>query len=193
MTPAEVDPRVARTQEVVVDATAELLAEMGFERICIDAIAKRSGVARSTIYRNWPQRATLLAESFGRICAKGPADLEPTGCLRDDLRALAERLISQLCDDDWGRAAPSLIGAAARDPDLATVIATFSAQRAREAMATLERAVEAGEITRPERIELALERFVAPFFVRRLITHRPLDDDFVTAQIEATLAELGAT
>ncbi len=38
-----------------------------------------------------------------------------------------------------------------------------------------------------------MERFVAPFFARRLLWHRPIDDGFITAQVESTLAQLRTT
>lgn len=193
MTPPEVDPRVLRTREVVVDATAALLTEVGFERICIDTIAERSGVARSTIYRNWPQRTALLLDAFGRFCAKGTEPIVSSGHLGEDLWALGRRLVSQLGDDDWGRTVPSLMSAATHDPELAEAMADFSAQKRKEAVALLSQAVERGEISRAERVESALERFVSPFFFRRLLTRLPLDDAFLESQVDAFLRELGAT
>ncbi len=186
----ELDPRVARTRNVVMAATTELLAEVGFERICIDAIAERSGVARSTIYRNWPDRATLLAEAFRQLCPKTPADIEPSGTLGGDLEALAALLVTQLTSDDWSHSVPSLIGAAIHDPSIRSLTSSFSRERREQARKILERAAERGEIGRPGEIDSALERFVGPFFFRRLMSHEPLDDAFVTAQVTATLEQL---
>jgi AcrR family transcriptional regulator len=188
----ELDPRVARTREVVITATVELLAELGFERITIDAIAERSGVARSTIYRNWPDRSALLGGAFRRLCARGPADVEASASLRDDLDTLGRMLVGQLTSETWSTTVPSLIGAAVHDPTMAALMAGFAQERQVQARAIFDRAVERGEI--PERdaghLDSALERFVAPFFFRRFMSHAPLDDAFVTAQVDATLAQL---
>ena len=57
------DPRIERTHRVVLDAAIEVIAEHGFAGTTIDAIASRSGVARSTIYRNWNGRTELMLEA----------------------------------------------------------------------------------------------------------------------------------
>lgn len=187
-----VDPRVARTREVVLAATIEELAEVGFERISIDAVAERSGVARSTIYRNWPDRTTLLAEAFQQLCAAGPADLLPTDDLRGDLEALARLLVEQLQSGLWISAVPSLIGAASHDPPMRELMAAFSSERRAEAGEIVARAVARGEMVATDDHDATLERFVAPFFFRRLMSHQPLDDAFVAGQVKAALRELSA-
>jgi AcrR family transcriptional regulator len=188
----EPDPRVARTTEVVLAATVELLAEVGVDRITIDAIAERSGVARSTVYRNWPDRSELLAQGFRRLFASSPADLEPSGSLAQDLRALGRLLVGQVNGEAWKRAVPSLIGAV-DEPAMQQLVANICRERRLEAMAILTRAIEDDEIEPTDQLESAMERFVAPFFIRRLMSHEPLDEAFVEAQVQATLAQLGAS
>lgn len=185
-----VDPRIAHTRQVVLSATVAELTDVGFERISIDAIAERSGVARSTIYRNWTDRETLLAEAFRLVCAEGPGDLPPGDDLRNDLENLGRLLATQLSSDDWRHTVPSLIGAAVHDDAMGELLASFSAERRQEAQAILTRAVERGEIPASGRLAATMERFVAPFFVRRLMSRRPIDDEFITEQVEATMAEL---
>lgn len=184
-----VDPRIARTRQVVLAATMAELAEVGFERVSIDAVAERSGVARSTIYRNWDDRSTLLAEAFRRLHACGPERPGPGTNLAEDLEALGRMLIERLCSDEWRRTVPSLISAAVHDRPMRVLLATFSRERADEARDILRRAAARGEIADPDGLDDMLERFVAPFFVRRLISQRPLDDAFLLAQVEAAVAE----
>ncbi|UCG40256.1 MAG: helix-turn-helix transcriptional regulator, partial [Acidimicrobiia bacterium] len=62
-----VDPRIERTKTVVLQAAFAVIGELGFGGATIDAIAQRSGVARSTIYRHWPDRADLLIESMAHM------------------------------------------------------------------------------------------------------------------------------
>lgn len=188
----EVDPRVARTREVVLSATVEELTVSGFERISIDAVAERSGVARSTIYRNWPDRTTLLAEAFNQICGDGPAEVPPSDTLAGDLEALARLLVAKLTSDAWTRTVPSLIGAATHDPAMRAMMSAFSAERRAEASAMLSRAIERGEIVPSDHLDQALERFVAPFFYRALMSQQPLDQAFIDAQVVAAIGDLAA-
>ncbi|MFC2153638.1 TetR/AcrR family transcriptional regulator, partial [Actinomycetota bacterium] len=60
-----VDPRIERTRTVVMRTAIDIVAERGFQGASIDAIAQRSGVARSTIYRHWPDKSDLLLEAIG--------------------------------------------------------------------------------------------------------------------------------
>lgn len=192
MTPdaSSTDPRIERTRRVVVQAAAELAAEDGFARTTIDAIAERSGVARSTIYRHWPDRADLFAEAFAVVCSVHEApDL---GSLASDLRHKARLLARGLREETWGRILPSLVGAADHDDDLDRALRTFNTQRRSEAIELLQRAVARGEIEEGVDLEGALERFIAPLFFRRLMTGLPVDDDLVERQLQAICAELGA-
>lgn len=184
------DPRVERTHALVVAAAAELLADEGFERITIDGIAERSGVARSTIYRHWPDRADLLAQAFGVVCS-----VEPTGdhgSLVGDLRHKVGMLAHGLNEETWGRMLPSLIGAAEHDDDLRRALLRFNGDRRAETIELLERAVTRGEIDGDQDLAGALERFIGPFFFRRVMTHQPIDDEFIERQLRAVTAELGA-
>lgn len=187
-----IDPRVARTREVVLAATIAELTAVGFERVSIDAIAERSGVARSTIYRNWPDRTALLAEAFRGIGGEGPGHLPPGDDLADDLAALGHYLVEKLNSEDWIRVVPSLIGAAGVDPDLREEMAHFSSQRRQEATAMIARAVDRGEIDPPPQPDLVMERFVGPFFFRALMSKQPLNDEFIAAQVAATLRDLSS-
>ena len=175
---AGLDPRVERTRAVVLEATAALLAEDGFERITVEAIADRSGVARSTIYRNWPTTADLLVEAFAVLVDKQPPpDL---GSLRADLEALGRELAAGLSSAAWGRALPSLISGAAHDPELARAQQAFSRERRLEIGEVFRRAADRGEIAAPTDPGEAAEAFAAAFFFRALMTGQPLDDAFGT-------------
>ena len=73
---------------MILDAAAEVISDVGFGRASIEAISKRSGVARSTIYRDWPKREDLLLESVGERI--GPMKIADTGHFRADLIASFE-------------------------------------------------------------------------------------------------------
>jgi AcrR family transcriptional regulator len=189
-TGSRVDPRIERTRGLVVDAAAELLAQEGFERITIDGIAEHSGVARSTIYRHWPDRADLLGQAFAVVCS-----VEHTpdhGSLVEDLRHKASMLVQGLTEESWGRMLPSLVGASAHDDDLRRALMDFNAQRRDDAIELIERGAARGEITTDVDPRGALERFIGPFFLRRLMTQDPLDAAFVELQLQAICRDLGA-
>lgn len=184
------DPRVVRTREHVLAATAALLAEHGFERTTIDAVAERSGVARSTIYRHWPERGHLLVDAFASASPR-LVDVD-TGSLAGDLRAVARLLRDHLGASPMSAALPSLFGAARHDPTLRDAARRFSRERRTQLRALLERARERGEIGPGHDLDLAVVRFVGPFFYRALLADEPVTEAFAAAVVRATLTELSA-
>jgi AcrR family transcriptional regulator len=179
------DPRVVRTREAVLDAAAELLVEGGYANLTIDGISRRSGVARTTIYRHWESIPLMLLDVGSRT-----GDLHVPDVTDDpvaDLRALLVSLAHSLEDSEWGRVLPSLIDAAARDPEVREQKREFVAQRRDHARSILSRLVEAGRIDAGRDLSLLVDQLVGPLFYRRLLAHLPIDDAYVDGLIAATL------
>ena len=105
---ASVDPRIAHTRHVAVQAAAELLVECGFERVIVAAMSKRCGVARSTIYRNWPDLVELLIAGLELLC--GFTETPHLGSLEAELGLLGEDLSNGLTNTEWGRVLPLTCG-----------------------------------------------------------------------------------
>ena len=77
--------RGAALEAAILDAAWEQLLDTGYDRFTIDAVATRSGTARSVLYRRWPSRMDLLVAMFrhrGEVDAISTPD---TGRLRDDV------------------------------------------------------------------------------------------------------------
>lgn len=82
-------PRAKGADEAILQATLDLLAEVGLEGTTIRAIAERAGVARATIYLRWSGRDALITAAV-RL-AMGGAPFLMTGDLHEDLRRGADR------------------------------------------------------------------------------------------------------
>src|SRR5215468_6171776 len=93
---AVVDERVLRSKETVLRVTSELLTETGLGGSSVDEVSRRSGVAKTTIYRHWPTRSDLVIEACSKMGT--PAEVPDTGNFRGDIEMLmagiAERLRS---------------------------------------------------------------------------------------------------
>ena len=79
--------RSSRIRAAVLAATAEVLDEVGFERIELPAVARRAGVHPTTIYRRWHTKVRLVGEAL----LERSQTLSPTpdtGSLAGDLRSL---------------------------------------------------------------------------------------------------------
>ena len=189
MSDVDLDPRVVRTRQLVVDATTELLVERGFERITIEAISEKTGIARSTIYRNWPDRADLYAEAFSRICAF--ETIPDLGSLADELALLAQELIAGFSDEAWGSVLPSLVGAAAHDEGLARAHRVFANERRAVVGEVFRRAAARGEISDAFEPDVLAATFASGFFFQHFMVRLPLDDAFAARQIRIILTLAG--
>lgn len=182
------DPRVEHTHKVVIQAAVDLLVEEGFERITIDRVAERSGVARSTIYRNWSDRPHLLMDAFRSVCPTSePPD---TGSLAGDLRELGLELAHGLAAEQWGSMIVSLTGAAGHDPRLREAHLEFSEGRRARLRTVMGQALARGELSPEADVETAMPRFIGALFHRKLFTDEPLDEAFVQRLVDATVREL---
>lgn len=83
-TPEELDPRRVRSRDRLLDAASELLAAGGVEAVTVEAVTRRSKVARTTLYRNFGNSAELLAAAFDRLIPRIESAPE-TGSLRERL------------------------------------------------------------------------------------------------------------
>ena len=76
-------PRDPSIDERALDATRRLLDEEGLTATTVQAVAKRSGVHASAIYRRWPTRIDLIYDAA--FADLPPGRIRPTGDLRRDL------------------------------------------------------------------------------------------------------------
>lgn len=180
------DPRVVRSRQRVLSAAAELVAERGTAGATIEAIAARSGVARTTIYRQWPHPATLVLDAFRGVVPDIPAP--DTGTLRGDLLVLVHGLATGLQEGPAGRLLAALLDAATRDADYARLHAEEAARRHAPVLAVLERGRRRGELPPDVRLEELVDRLAGPVLQRRFVTGLALDDGFVERVVDGVLA-----
>src|SRR5229473_2208481 len=116
---AATDQRVLHSKKAVLAATYELLSMEGLGGVTVDAVSKRSGVAKTTVYRHWPSRTVLLLDACSQMGTKAqPPD---TGSLKNDLETLTAQVAGRLPTAPWTRIMPSVIDAAERDSKLAAL------------------------------------------------------------------------
>jgi AcrR family transcriptional regulator len=87
MTPSETTvprPRVAgdREQEIL-DATLEVLSDVGYDRLTMDAVATRAKASKATLYRRWNGKVSLVIDAL--LSVKSTPTAPDTGSLRGDL------------------------------------------------------------------------------------------------------------
>lgn len=179
------DERVRRTKQSVLAATYKLMWEGGIGGVSIDEVARRSGVAKTSIYRHWPSRSALLLDACSRL-GNAP-EVPDTGTLKGDLTVLALRLAEQLRNARWPAILPSIIDAAERDADLAKLHAKLQAGFSSPYTPVVKRAVARGELPARQSPSEVVAAVVGPLFFRRWFSREPLDDKFVRSVVARAL------
>jgi AcrR family transcriptional regulator len=187
----EVDARVRHSKQVVMATTYELLSEQGLAGVTVDAVARRSGVAKTTIYRHWPSREALLLDACAQM---GPHfDTADAGSFPRDLRALVQRVVEQLLSGPYAAILLSLMDAAERNPDVAALLAAGQVKLVDAVQTVLARARVRGELRRsPEASDVAA-LIIGPLLYRRLFSHEPLSDGFFKLIVESVVRGASAT
>jgi AcrR family transcriptional regulator len=85
--PARGRPRIAELDERILSATRDLLAEHGYPSLSMEAVAKKAGVGKQTLYRRWPRRPLLVYEAHFGGQDQTRTWLPDTGDLAEDLAA----------------------------------------------------------------------------------------------------------
>lgn len=157
------DPRVLRTRSVVLGAAADLLAERGYAAFTMDALVERTGVSKTTMYKHWPSRTSLIAATVQALTAE-PA-VPDTGSVRDDLITLALDSLDAYKGVRWPVLA-SIQEAAGHDPELRDALQSVSATRFSAVQAVLERAARRGQLRADLDIGTAITILVGAIFFR---------------------------
>jgi AcrR family transcriptional regulator len=86
--PKDVDPRLARSRSRLIEATKSLLLNSGLEAVTVEAVARESGVARTTLYRHFGSSAALLAAAFEDLLPNVPVVASAPGSLQQQVTKL---------------------------------------------------------------------------------------------------------
>jgi len=171
-----VDPRVERTRTVVLDTTRSLLNDVGLGRTSIEAVAERSGVARSTIYRHWPSTAALVMEALEQAKTEAEPGVQPSGDDESDLRSLLDGLGDALRSPQSNVLA-DIAAAATRDPELAELQQEYLARRRATAVRLVERLQQGGRLRDDMTSAEVVDLVVGPMFYRRFHAQRPMTSE----------------
>jgi AcrR family transcriptional regulator len=167
------DPRIQRTRDAVLPATLSVLAERGFAAFTMEGVAEAAAVSKSTVYRHWPTRLSLLRDALEELNRQPVVDTG-SGPARAQIERLLEHLASALSDSLISACIPALVEAAERHAEIADFLHGYSDRRRSVLVEVIRRGVEAMELPGHLDPELAALALSGPIFYRRIMTAHPL-------------------
>lgn len=180
-----VDARIRRSRDRVLTAAFELLSQSGVAGFSVDEVVRRSGVAKTTIYRQWPSREALVLDAASRISAE--QQVPDTGSLQGDVQAILTNLGHLLVTARWSTVVPSIVDVAERDPEFAAIHGTIQRGHAAPLREVLERAVHDGKLPKAADVSSMISALVGPLYYRRWFSRERIDDKFVKTVVKGVL------
>jgi AcrR family transcriptional regulator len=182
-------PRSEPARRAILAAVQALVEKGGYEAATIEAVAERSGVAKTTIYRWWPNRAALVVDLLVEVASRAAPPTgagEPLAELRHALQ-----LVGRAAEGLSGRLLIALLGEAEHDPDIRTALRDRLFRPRRKATAAaIKRAQDDGLLRRDISPLAAGDLLYGPMFYRKFIRFEPVTRGFVDQAFECVLTGL---
>jgi AcrR family transcriptional regulator len=193
MTSPKPDRRSERSKQAILDATRELLAEEGGVRsLTIEAVAARSGVAKTTIYRRWRDKWELALDAAMIDMLTTFDDPVDVGETREELITFVNSAVRTLGSKPYGPAMQGLASEVATDPELARVYQEYVVDpRRRQIQAVIDRGIERGDLRPDTDPRLVQELLIGPIYYRLLFSGPPFDRKLGPQLVDAILDGFG--
>jgi len=171
-------PRSEESRQSILRSTLKLLRrDGGFADLSIEAIAADANVGKTTVYRWWPTKAALVADAFS-ASADDELRFPNTGSVQKDMSLQMRRLI-RIFRSKRGKVVAALLAGGQSDPELiAAFRERFLWPRRKQAYQTLRRGIDRGELPAGSDLDLILDSLYGPIYMRFLIRHDKLDENF---------------
>ncbi len=180
------DPRVERSRMVVLRAAVEELADVGYGAFTIESVAARAGVAKSTIYRHWPDKLSVIADAFETFHEQMVPSIDDTPP-RERVERLIRHVAEIVVDSTFSRCIPALIEGAERAPRVREFHHRYSAERRQALIAVIAEGVASGDFPAYIDPELATLALLGTIFYRRLMSNEPFDPERASELVTAVL------
>ncbi|MEV6794949.1 TetR/AcrR family transcriptional regulator [Streptomyces sp. NPDC051320] len=168
-------------------AVLDLLREVGYDALTMDAVAARTKSSKATLYRQWGSKPELVARAL-RHNKPGGIDEIDTGSLRGDFHAMTSR--EDDCEMEKNSALMrGLMRAVHDNPDLHQALRELLIEPEMTGLdRMLRRAVERGEVNADNpALNFVPHMLVGAFVARQLIDDRPADRAFLARYLDAVV------
>ena len=179
--------RSEHSRRAVIDAAAKLLTERGYTAITMEGIAAEGRVGKATLYRWWPNKASIFMELYAELAkqATPPAD---TGSVVKDVTLLVCGAFKLYRETAAGLALAGIIAEAQSNAAVSAIVRNdFAPSRRHIIMHLLERGADRGEIARDVDLELLSEVLAGASWYCILVGSGQLTDRHATRIVETVL------
>ena len=183
--------RSSESEQAILTATLQLLKEKPLRDITIEAIARKAGVGKMTIYKWWPSKAYVALDAFRKTMNKMVV-IPDTGDAERDLTELLHSIM-RFYSSSTGRIFGQFLAESQSDPKFAALFRERFLKPRREAAGeVLDRAIKRGEIDHTLDREVVLDLIFGPMVLRLMVGHGSLNKPDADAMISTLLRGIGS-
>jgi AcrR family transcriptional regulator len=170
--------RSKRSHRAILDAAARILQERGYADVTIDGIAARARVGKTTIYRWWPNKASIFMELYAELASKLALTPPPdSGDVVTDLGLLLKGTFKLYRESAAALALSGIVAEAQSNATVSRMVRNDFAPSRRQIVANLlARGVERGEIPKHIDVDLVSELVAGATWYYVLVGTSPLTD-----------------
>lgn len=184
-------PRSKSVEEAIVRAASELMEELKFRDITAEAIAKRAGVGKATLYKWWPNKTHILVDAVLRQTVQ-TIPLPDTGSALEDFTILLRGFIAFHKETSFGATVTQIFAEALLDPDLMHIYAErYVLPRRAHLKHIWKRGVERGDIRPDVDPDLVLDMLYGVAIYRYLQKHAEITPDTAQAIVRTAFEGFG--
>ena len=185
-------PRDQHADAKILKATMCLLEQHGFRAVTLEGIAEEAGVARTTVYRRWPNKAAIVMDAF--LTHVAPRIAFPEHPVAVERLRLQMQLLARAFRQGPGQLIRALIAEAQFDEELrAAVHDGWIAKRRASAKAIIEGAILTGELPNDANADALLDALYGGLYYWLLIDHEVLTEAYVDSLFTTVLGPLTHT
>ncbi|TDO59046.1 TetR family transcriptional regulator [Kribbella sp. VKM Ac-2571] len=177
--------RGAGARQRMLTAALDVLDEAGLAGFTMEAVARRAGASKATLYRRWPTTGALLVDAMDATYRPFPTP--DTGSVTKDVTEILNAFVTLLERTPFPRLLAAFIDAAERDPALSKLHTDLTNRRREPLLTVLQRGRDRGELPPDTDPELTTDLLTSPFFYRHFVAHRPIPRRMVADVIARVL------
>ncbi|WP_040797567.1 TetR/AcrR family transcriptional regulator [Nocardia higoensis] len=181
--------RSQRARAAILSATGELIGELPYGKLTVEAIAARAGVGKQTIYRWWPSKGAVVFDAMlERDSGPDGLALPDSGDLRADLRPLLRGSATALTDPAFEGFLRAMYIEIQQDAALAEAYRERLLLPQRAALANrLTAGIESGELRPGLDVEVAVDLLLGPIQMRWSLGLGGLTESYADKILDAAL------
>ncbi|MFD0922494.1 TetR/AcrR family transcriptional regulator [Saccharopolyspora rosea] len=182
-------PRDASRDAALRNAAMEVLAQVGYRALTMDAVAAQARAGKATIYRRWDSKLDLVIDTCTQLVQRSIPEPD-SGSVEEDLGEFL-RAFAAFLTGPVGKAAQALVGELPHEPELAAAFReSFLLPQRNMLRRIIERGVERGEIRADAPVDTVVELTGAGLLYRLMLTGDPLDARYVDRILQEALLPL---